>query len=87
MFEIELSYMGIVNESRHKTLTLIGGGFIAAAGIGITSFVTTRRPNAALAPWPNAGSYDDPRKNPLCYAILAPNPHNLQPWVVDLVGH
>ncbi len=78
--------MNIVNKSRRKTLALIGGGFIAAAGIGTTAFVTTRRPHAALAPWQNAGSYDDPRKNALSYAILAPNPHNLQPWMVDLTG-
>lgn len=79
--------MNIMNKSRRETLALIGGGFIAATGIGTTTFVTTRRPNAALAPWQNAGRYDDPRKNALYYAILAPNPHNLQPWVVDFVGH
>jgi len=87
LFEFELSDMNIVNKSRRKTLALIGGDFIAAAGIGTNTFVTTRRPHAALAPWQNAGSHDDPRKNALSYAILAPNPHNLQPWVVDFVGH
>jgi len=75
-----------MNISRRKTLAILGGGFIAAAGIGAATFVTTRRPQAALAPWQKAGSYDDPRKNALSYAILAPNPHNLQPWMVDLTG-
>jgi hypothetical protein len=70
--------------SRRRTLAILGGGFIAAAGIGATTFVTTRRPTKALVPWQNAGHYDDPRKNALSYAILAPNPHNLQPWMVDL---
>ena len=70
--------------SRRKTLAILGGGFIAAVGIGATAFVTTRRPTIALAPWDNAGNYEDPRKNALSYAILAPNPHNLQPWMVDL---
>ena len=70
--------------SRRKTLAILGGGFIAAAGIGATAFVTTRRPRTALAPWENAGKYEDPRKKALSYAILAPNPHNLQPWMVDL---
>lgn len=84
LFEFELNNMNIMNKSRRKTLALIGGGFIAAAGIGTTAFVTTRRPHAALAPWQKAGNYEDPRKNALSYAILAPNPHNLQPWMVDL---
>jgi len=70
--------------SRRKTLAILGGGFMAAAGIGATTFVTTRRPKTALVPWENAGNYQDPRKNALSYAILAPNPHNLQPWMVDL---
>jgi len=86
LFEFELYIVNIMNKSRRKTLALIGGGFIAAAGIGTTVFVTTRRPHTALAPWQNAGNYEDPRKNALSYAILAPNPHNLQPWMVDLVG-
>ena len=72
--------------SRRKTLALLGGGFIAAAGAGATAFVTTREPETALAPWQAAGSYQEPRKNALSYAILAPNPHNLQPWMVELVG-
>ena len=72
--------------SRRRTLALLGGGFIAAAGAGATAFVTTRTPETALAPWQKAGSYQDPRKKALSYAILAPNPHNLQPWMVDLVG-
>ena len=76
--------MTIMNISRRKTLAIIGGGFIAAAGVGAANFVTTRRPDKALVPWENAGNYDDPRKNALSYAILAPNPHNLQPWMVDL---
>ena len=31
-----------------------------------------------------AGGYSDLRKRALSYAILAPNPHNRQPWPVDL---
>jgi len=37
-----------------------------------------------LAPWTEAGQYTEPRRFALSYAILAPNPHNLQPWLVDL---
>lgn len=69
--------------SRRKTLALIGGGTILAA-TGAGAFAVTRTPRTALAPWEQAGAYDDPRKRALSYAILAPNPHNRQPWLVDL---
>lgn len=72
--------------SRRKTLALIGGGTILAAGGVAAGFLTTRTPNAALAPWDAAGTYADPRKRALSYALLAPNPHNLQPWLVALEG-
>ena len=69
--------------SRRKTLALIGGGTILAA-TGAAGFAVTRTPHQALAPWAAAGRYDDPRMRALSYAILAPNPHNRQPWRVDL---
>ncbi len=52
---------------------------------GAAGFLTTRTPHSALAPW-MPKPYHDPRKAALSYAILAPNPHNLQPWLVELVG-
>lgn len=55
---------------------------VAAGGAG---FALTRTPSVALRPWQDAGSiYKDPMRRALSYAILAPNPHNRQPWVVDL---
>ncbi len=72
--------------SRRKMLALVGGGTVLAAGAGAAGFVATRTPNDALAPWDLAGGYGDPRKNALSYALLAPNPHNRQPWVAELVG-
>ncbi|MEM1301798.1 MAG: twin-arginine translocation pathway signal protein [Pseudomonadota bacterium] len=69
--------------SRRKTLALIGGGSIAAA-TGAVAFEVTRMPRTANAPWGAAGGYDDPRMRALSWAILAPNPHNMQPWLVDL---
>ena len=72
--------------SRRKMLGLIGGGTILAAAGGTAAFVTTRTPNAALAPWDAAGSYADPRMRALSYALLAPNPHNRQPWEAELIG-
>ena len=69
--------------SRRKTLALIGGGslFAATAGFG---YSVTRPLDTALAPWNAAGDYADPRMKALSWAILAPNPHNRQPWLVDL---
>jgi hypothetical protein len=56
---------------------------ILAAGGG--AWAVTRDPKAAREPWQQAGQgYDDPMRTALSYAILAPNPHNRQPWLVDL---
>ncbi|MEM6537103.1 MAG: twin-arginine translocation pathway signal protein [Pseudomonadota bacterium] len=41
----------------------------------------------AIAPWDAAGQdLGDPRLNALAFAILAPNPHNRQPWLIELVN-
>ncbi|MEL6549342.1 MAG: twin-arginine translocation pathway signal protein [Pseudomonadota bacterium] len=69
--------------TRRKTLALMGGGAIVAAGGGLAAEIT-RSPRTAAAPWAMAGDYADPRKRALSWAILAPNPHNQQPWLVDL---
>ena len=71
--------------NRRNFLKLTGGGIVLVAG-GIGAFSATRTPNAALAPWGKVGTYDDPRLNALSHAILAPNPHNRQPWIVSLDG-
>lgn len=54
---------------------------LAAAGCSATPAVD---PAAA---WRSPGLGErDPRRFALAHAILAPNPHNRQPWLVDLVG-
>ncbi|NOX94025.1 MAG: twin-arginine translocation pathway signal protein, partial [Alphaproteobacteria bacterium] len=41
----------------------------------------------ARQPWKEAGgSFGDPRLDALAYAVLAPNPHNRQPWLIRLDG-
>ncbi len=70
--------------SRRKAIGLIGGGAVLAASAAAGGFLATRTPTRALQPWGLAGDYDDKRKNALSYAILAPNPHNRQPWLADL---
>ena len=72
--------------SRRKSLALIGGGAVFAAAAPIGSFLATRTPSKALEPWDRAGQYDDARLRALSYALLAPNPHNRQPWEVELQG-
>jgi hypothetical protein len=60
-------------------LALIGGGGL---------FSITRTPEKALAPWRHLDSDPprDARLDALRYAILAPNPHNRQPWKIRLSG-
>lgn len=56
---------------------------LAAGGYGLTQ--CDPMPEAAVEAWkgpkPNVR---DPRVRTLSYALLAPNPHNKQPWIVDL---
>ncbi len=70
--------------NRRRFLKVAGSaGVIVAAGAA--GFVVTRTPSAALQAWQDAGSrYSDPMRRALSYAILAPNPHNRQPWIVEL---
>lgn len=74
--------------SRRKFMTILGGGVILAAG-GIGAWATSRDPAGARKPWEaakalDAGAKGDPRVFALAHAILAPNPHNRQPWVAEL---
>ena len=70
---------------RRDFLRIVGGGTVLAATGLAGGFVATRRPDRALAAWDAPGSgYADPRLQALSFAILAPNPHNRQPWMVDL---
>lgn len=69
--------------TRRKMIFLVGGGAVLAAG-GAFSYAATRTPQTAYLPWERAGSYEDPRMRALSWALLAPNPHNRQPWLADL---
>jgi len=67
---------------------------ILGAGLGTVALVAvggvwrvTRMPETAHAPWKLAGPPpDDVRLDAFRHAILAPNPHNRQPWVIRLIG-
>lgn len=78
-----------MNLSRRNALRFMAGSAaaLAAAGGG-GAWWLNRRAERAIAPWAAAGSgmYDDWRMKALAYAVLAPSPHNRQPWLLDLVG-
>ena len=73
--------------TRRKFMLILGGGVLVAAG-GAGSWAMTRDPARARQPWEDARGLDaaaaDPRRYALSHAILAPNPHNRQPWIADL---
>jgi hypothetical protein len=72
--------------SRRNVLKLMGGGVVVAA-TAAGGFLATNQPSrAARAPWREAGQYEEFRRRALSYALLAPNPHNRQPWLVRLDG-
>jgi hypothetical protein len=79
--------MASTNRRRFLKWTL--GGFAAlstaavAGGVGIS--LIPDAPAVAIAPWSDAGQGRDPREQALSYAALAPNPHNLQSWLIELV--
>ncbi|PCI64733.1 MAG: twin-arginine translocation pathway signal protein [Kordiimonadales bacterium] len=64
-----------------------GVAAIVVLGVGGGIWAGTRNPDRALAPWRQAGTgYGDARLDALAYAVLSPNPHNRQPWLVQLIG-
>jgi hypothetical protein len=69
--------------SRRRFIRLLGGGMVLAAGVAVTG-CSTAMPDAAVRPWQNADAESDPRRFMLAHALLAPNPHNRQPWIADL---
>lgn len=72
--------------TRRATLKLIGGGTVLAAG-GAGAFIATNGPShSARQAWRDAGLETEYRRRALSYALLAPNPHNRQPWLVELEG-
>lgn len=69
--------------NRRSVLAVLAAGALAAPMAGCA-------PNGGpdpAAPWRTPGAGEaDPRRHALAHAILAPNPHNRQPWLVELVG-
>ncbi len=68
---------------RRSFMCLVGGGTVAAATASLPG-CSTDFPAEALAAWQGPGNEPDVRRWALGHAILAPSPHNRQPWVADL---
>lgn len=65
---------------RRDFIRVLGGGTILAATAACAPAGTDPR-----AAWVNPGAGEtDIRRKALSWAILAPNPHNMQPWLVEL---
>lgn len=74
---------------RRNFIRIAGGGVVlaAAAGLGAYSYADRKLftvPDSATAAWRTAGDAPDLKRQVLSFAILAPNPHNRQPWMADL---
>ena len=73
---------------RRHFIRIVGGGSIVAATVvsqSGCSALSGSFPPEAVEAWQGPSAQDtDPRRRALAYAITAPNPHNLQPWLVDL---
>jgi len=56
-------------------------GTAAVVITGACAWGLTRDPKQGRAPWESAEKgFDDPLLDFLAFAVLAPNPHNMQPW-------
>ena len=69
---------------RSLILGLAGSGLALTAAAG--AYRVSRLPRTAAAPWHLGPAPADVRLDALRHAILAPNPHNRQPWLMRLVG-
>lgn len=73
----------------NRRTVILGAGAATVALVGVGGWWRVmRQPETAKLPWQikEAGSVEDVRLDALRYAILAPNPHNRQPWLLRLVG-
>lgn len=70
---------------RRNFIKIAGGGVVLAA---ITAPMTASAmfavPSSALVAWQKPSAEMGLREWVLSYALLAPNPHNMQPWIADL---
>ena len=71
---------------RRHVLQLFAAAPLGAALAAPASCAPADLPDPTAA-WRSPGAGEqDPRRHALAHAILAPNPHNMQPWLVELTG-
>jgi Nitroreductase family len=73
--------------SRRKVL-VTGAASAVIIGGGLFAYdIFSPSLSQAQEPWRAAAEgFGDARLDILAYAILAPNPHNRQPWIIELIG-
>lgn len=70
-----------------RALLVTGAASVLVLGAGYGGLVAKSSITKARAPWREAAKgFGDVRLNAAAYAILAPSPHNLQPWQIRLNG-
>lgn len=70
-----------------RALLQTGAAGVIIVGAGSAAWALTRAPKSAREPWRAAeAGFGDARLDALAFAILAPNPHNMQPWRIKLEG-
>jgi hypothetical protein len=67
---------------RRRFIELLGGGAVLAAA-PLTG-CASGYPSAAIEGWQPVKDTTEIRRWMLAHALLAPNPHNRQPWIADL---
>ncbi len=71
--------------SRRSFIRLVGGGVVmAGAAASLQGCASSSYPAVAVQPWQPADLKLEIRRWMLAHALLAPNPHNRQPWIADL---
>jgi hypothetical protein len=71
--------------TRRAFIRVLGTSAVVVAAGGLALSQVDQMPAQAIEGWNGpTPSMRDPRVRALAYALLAPNPHNLQPWIADL---
>lgn len=68
-------------QARRQFIGLIGGGIVLAASSGARA---ATYPAKTVEAWKGVSGDLEIRRWILAHALLAPNPHNRQPWIADL---
>lgn len=72
-----------INRRRFIRIIGVSGAVLTLSAAGLSQ--CDQMPGTAVAPWKGPSpDIQDPRLKALSWALLAPNSHNLQPWIADL---